>query len=169
MSCCIFVSRSVREEEGGGGEEIDGGVGVRRCRSWRELGITNGELLLYWQSGVFWIQSVCVGVCQCCIIVLFSPSVRFLPLADHMPQSVSGALPPQAEAMLVQQQIAQYAAVWAQMHTLIYASWQAGEACIHTHTHNNMLPFWISLEQPNMFFPSVSSSFFSHGFHFLTL
>lgn len=125
MSCCIFVSRS-------GGKRRGKKLARWRCGGEEEIQVaspTSSCLLVYNKKCFGSKVCVCVCVLRRCVLVLHRASLFFSLCPFPHPSCLllttcldqfRGALPPQAEAMLVQRQIAQHAVVWAQMHTQIH-------------------------------------------------
>lgn len=130
-------------------EEHVGDVWVRRYRSHHLWQVAFVTLI----RSVLRPKCVCVCVAGATSYLCFSLPTAFflslsicpslLPLADHMPQSVSGARPPQAQAVLVQRQIAQCA---PDTHT------QVGRRVKHAYTHG-MLPFSLLEATKHVFSP----------------
>lgn len=163
---CLAAFLSHAQAGRGGEREIDGGVGVRRYRSHHQ-----------WQTAFILTAKVClrrhVSVLHRASLVFsvrLSLRVHFpIPPASRWPHaSISFRGPSSAGrghvSSMTDCTICSGLGTNAHAHT--YSHMQVGRQVKHAYTHNSMLPFWISLGLPKMFFPSVSSSFFSHGFHF---
>ncbi|KAM7399319.1 hypothetical protein PAMP_018600 [Pampus punctatissimus] len=97
----MWQPASERLQAGGGGEEeIDGGGGRSYAAFYSVLRIRSVLVLPL---------SLCfLSLCPFLLYVLYLP---IPPLADHIPQSVLGGPSSQAQAMLVQRRIAQYAVI----------------------------------------------------------